>query len=356
MGKQKNERQSMYKEVFISHAREDYLVAEKLYDFLTRKGYSPWLDKKKLKVGANWDYEVKKALKESNFVILLLSSTSVNKRGYVQKEFKYAVEYSESKLIDDIYLIPILLDKCKVPEPLNKFQWIEIDNENIYEEIFDSINTQREKYLNSISQEDIELNDYTSFSIKLDIDLPNKIDYLCDLPFFYNNSHFDSHFVNTFIQQKALGVISGYRKWLNSDDDFLKDREFPFYFEISHSIKNLNKEYLSLTIFYNSFFGGAHPTTSIDTLNIAFNPERTLILSDLIEYDNLHDFVKKCVLEYGTEVQKDTLINFIDYLTEENINFVFNNEFLEIDFTNQIPRVILALGTLEIPMNRIKRR
>ena len=47
----------MYKDVFISHAKEDYLQAEKLYDFLTNKGYLPWLDKKKLKVGANWDYE-----------------------------------------------------------------------------------------------------------------------------------------------------------------------------------------------------------------------------------------------------------------------------------------------------------
>ena len=63
----------MFKDVFISHAKEYYEIAEKLYDFLLQKGFSPWLDKKKLKVGSNWDYEIKKALRESTFVILLLS-------------------------------------------------------------------------------------------------------------------------------------------------------------------------------------------------------------------------------------------------------------------------------------------
>ena len=130
----------MFKEVFISHAKEDYEIAEKIYDYLAQKGYLPWLDEKKLRGGANWDYEIKKALKDSTFVIILLSSTSVRKRGYVQKEFKYAVEYSENKLIDDIYIIPILLDKCDIPDSLSRFQWIKIGNKNLFEEILNSLN------------------------------------------------------------------------------------------------------------------------------------------------------------------------------------------------------------------------
>lgn len=343
----------MFKDVFISHAKEDYQVAEKLYDHLLQNGYLPWLDKKKLKVGANWDYEIKKALKGSTFVILLLSSTSVKKRGYVQKEFKYAVEYSENKLIDDIYIIPILLNKCIVPEPLNKFQWIEIDNANLMEDILDSLNSQRQKYLNSLSQDLIEINDYTSFSINLNIDIPNTIDYTCDLPFFYNNNFFDAHFVNTFIQQKALKVISEYRKWINADDDYFKKRDNPFYFEISHTIKKLDKDFLSLAIVYSSYFGGAHPNTNIDTLNFAFNPDRILEFSDIVKYDNINEFINECLLTYGNEEQRESLVGYIEHLTEENINFVFDNKTLEIDFTNQIPRVILALGTLEIPMKDI---
>lgn len=342
----------MFKEVFISHAKEDYKIAEKIYDYLAQKGYAPWLDKKKLKVGANWDYEIKKALKDSAFVILLLSSISVKKRGYVQKEFKYAIEYSENKLNDDIYIIPILLDNCEVPDHLSKFQWIEIDNENLMDEILDSLNLQRQKYLKDLPSDLREINDYTSFSINFNIDIPGIVDYTCDLPLFYNNSYFESHFVNTFIQQRALEVISEYRKWINEDDDyFSNERLNPFYLEISHSIKKLNKDFLSLSIFYNSYFGGVHPNTNVDTLNFAFNPDRILKFRDVVKYDDIHEFIKENLLKYGNEEQKESLEGYIKYITEENINYVFDNEILEIDFTNQIPRVILALGTLEIPMN-----
>lgn len=346
----------MFKDVFISHAKEDYEIAEKLYDFLLQKGFSPWLDKKKLKVGSNWDYEIKKALRESTFVILLLSSTSVKKRGYVQKEFKYSVEYSENKLVDDIYIIPILLDKCEVPDSLSKFQWIEIENEFLLQEILDSLNTQRQKYLNSLSSDAIEINDYTSHSINFKISDNVTFDYSCDLPLFHDNNFFDAHFVNTFIQQKALTFISEQRKWLNDDDGFsyFMDIEHLFYFQISHSIKKLDKNGLSLTIFYDTFFGGVHPNTNIDTLNFKFNPERILQFSEIVKVDKLNKFLKKSILKYGDDEQKESLLNYINYITEDNVNFVHNDDSLEINFTNYIPRVMLAIGILEIPMKDIK--
>ena len=342
----------MFKEVFISHAKEDYEIAEKIYDYLAQKGYLPWLDEKKLRGGANWDYEIKKALKDSTFVIILLSSTSVRKRGYVQKEFKYAVEYSENKLIDDIYIIPILLDKCDIPDSLSRFQWIKIGNKNLFEEILNSLNFQRQKYLSGLSPEVIEVNDYTSISIALNIDVPGKINYLCDLPLFYENIFFDARFVNTFIQQKALNVISETRKWVNKDIDFFKDSKH-LYFEISHKIKKLDKDTLSMTIYYNSYFGGAHPNTSIDTLNFAFNPERVLKFYDIIKYHDVKELIRRCLLRYGSREQIESLGKYIECMTAENINFIFDDKTLEIYFTNQIPRVILALGLLEIPMNDI---
>lgn len=344
----------MFKEVFISYAREDYKVAEEIYESLVQQRYSPWLDKKKLKVGANWDYEIQKALKKSTFVILLLSSTSVSKRGYVQREFRRAIEYSETKLIDDIYIIPILLDKCEVPESLGKFQWIEIENDRLMDEIIDSLNYQRKKLLESTSKNIIEINDYTSFSIDFNIDFPNTIDYKCDLPLFYQNKFFDYQFVNTFIQQKALKIISQYRHFIIEDKEHLinigyPDYDFNFYFEISHTVKNLNEKFLSLTIFYNSYLGGAHPNMHIDTLNFAFNPERILELRYLVEYNNINEFIKECLFKYGSEEQKENLKYYLEYL-DENIDFVFDDKTLEIDITNHIPHVILPLGIIKIPM------
>ena len=132
------------------------------------------------------------------------------------------------------------------------------------------------------------------------------------------------------------------------------DIEHLFYFQISHSIKKLDKNGLSLTIFYDTFFGGVHPNTNIDTLNFKFNPERILQFSEIVKVDKLNKFLKKSILKYGDDEQKESLLNYINYITEDNVNCVHNDDSLEINFTNYIPRVMLAIGILEIPMKDIK--
>ncbi len=44
--------------VFISYAKEDYETALKLYNDLKQVGVTPWLDKKDLLPGANWENRI----------------------------------------------------------------------------------------------------------------------------------------------------------------------------------------------------------------------------------------------------------------------------------------------------------
>lgn len=292
----------MFKKIFISHAKEDYNFAETIFNELKERGYSPWLDKKKLKVGSNWDLEIKKNLKDSDFIILLLSSTSVKKRGYIQKEFKYALEYSENKLDDDIYIIPILIDECEVPFHLQKFQWTKIETDYI-ENIIDSIEHQRKLYLEDLPKEEIEFNDIISeMSISLDIEPPIKIDYECTLPVFRDNKYFQSSLINSKILNIGFEIISDTRKML--EDDYFKVRlkETPFYLYISYNIQEINKNFLSLSINVENYFGTAHPNNYSYHINIAFNPEKNIEFRDLIN------------IERGL---KEELLNLIDLFSDD---------------------------------------
>jgi len=141
----------MFNKVFISHAKEDTASALKLFDFLTSNHYDPWLDKKNLLPGQLWDTEIMKALKNADFIVLLLSKTSIEKRGYIQKEFKRALDFFEEKLKTDIYLIPCKIDDCEVPEQFIEFQWVELSEPNAFEKILDALNHQRKKYENDIA-------------------------------------------------------------------------------------------------------------------------------------------------------------------------------------------------------------
>ena len=79
-------------QIFLSYASEDRKRVKGIYDRLKAEGFKPWMDTEDLLPGQAWKQEIAKAIRESDFAIVVLSSVSVSKRGYVQKEFKLALE------------------------------------------------------------------------------------------------------------------------------------------------------------------------------------------------------------------------------------------------------------------------
>ncbi|MEG9502828.1 MAG: toll/interleukin-1 receptor domain-containing protein [Methylorubrum extorquens] len=98
--------------IFISYCREDGPTAEKLFNRFVQLGADPWLDTEKLLPGHRWKREISAAIKESDFFVALLSTRSVNKRGYVQKELREALDVLETVPEDQAFIIPCRLDDC----------------------------------------------------------------------------------------------------------------------------------------------------------------------------------------------------------------------------------------------------
>src|SRR5690606_16793739 len=138
----------------------------------------------------------------------------------------------------------------EVPQQLSHFQWIELNSDNILGNILDSLEYQRQKYLKQLPPEQIELNDYSTFSVDLNLDYYLKVDYECNLPLFHKNRFFDANFVNTFIQQKSLNFISDLRAHFSENREHFQGNEEQLYLDITHSIKKLDEEYLSMSIVY----------------------------------------------------------------------------------------------------------
>jgi CHAD domain-containing protein len=83
----------MDEQVFISYARQDSDSALRLYEDLKDKSdLNPWPDKKNLLPGQTWNLEIRKAIKNSRYFLALFSSMSVQKRGYIQRGFRFALE------------------------------------------------------------------------------------------------------------------------------------------------------------------------------------------------------------------------------------------------------------------------
>src|SRR5712671_5606371 len=65
--------------IFIAYACEDAELADRLYGALTERGFSAWLDRKKLLPGQNWPRRIEDAIASSDFFIACFSGNSVRK-------------------------------------------------------------------------------------------------------------------------------------------------------------------------------------------------------------------------------------------------------------------------------------
>jgi hypothetical protein len=104
-------------DVFLSYAREDIVFAQKLCNDLRHNGISVWFDETELQVGENWKTTIREKISISKFFLALISSSSINKKGFVQKEIEQAISVQKDKYIDDIFILPIRIDDCKISYP-----------------------------------------------------------------------------------------------------------------------------------------------------------------------------------------------------------------------------------------------
>lgn len=112
--------------LFLSYASEDVAEIKRLYGRLARAGFKPWMDKEDLLPGEQWKPAIRKAVREADFFLACLSVHSVNKRGFVQREIRDALDAWQEKLDSDVYLIPVRLEACDAPDSLRDFQWVNL--------------------------------------------------------------------------------------------------------------------------------------------------------------------------------------------------------------------------------------
>lgn len=122
--------------IFISYAKEDIVQAQALYLALEARGLEPWMDKppppnvaKGLVPGENWRARLEAEIRGASRAILLLSETSVAKVGYVQREFRLALDVMNMMPANARFAVPLMIDDCAPPElvvdriSLSDLQW-----------------------------------------------------------------------------------------------------------------------------------------------------------------------------------------------------------------------------------------
>lgn len=99
-------------QIFMSHSSKDKEFVRWLSQSLEEIGYQVWLDEWEIKVGESITGRVQDGLDKSQYLILVLSSSSVES-GWVEKEWK-AKYWDEIKNKQTI-ILPVLIEQCNIP-------------------------------------------------------------------------------------------------------------------------------------------------------------------------------------------------------------------------------------------------
>ncbi|HSL46191.1 MAG TPA: SUMF1/EgtB/PvdO family nonheme iron enzyme [Anaerolineales bacterium] len=124
--------------VFLFHAPADRAAVRNLYLRLIQDGVDAWIVKEKLLPGRDWKQELHNAFREADVVVVCIS------RRFDQEEFRQKeVRLALDKVVQEyeIFVIPVLLEECAIPESLSEWQTVKLLEEAGYEVLLQILHT-----------------------------------------------------------------------------------------------------------------------------------------------------------------------------------------------------------------------
>lgn len=241
--------------------------------------------------GQQWDFEIKRAFKKAEIIVIFLSNQSIDKRGYVQRELKAAVKYLEEKLSDDIYIIPVKLDDdVEVPEVLESIHWINISHPDALPIIAKSISKQFERL--GYQKNEIEKSQELTVGSKVIKEswegLPG-YEVELSIPIIHSDRFKNVTEITSIIEGDLTSTLQGHRadklsqmpefySW--GQDRFLRTNTFDAFF--THTVKERILSIVYSVDWYGA--GAAHPNQHFETYIFFLEPlHRVTSLNQLFD-------------------------------------------------------------------------
>jgi hypothetical protein len=129
--------------VFLCHAKEDKAQVEDVGQRLTSDGYLTWYDENDLLPGDDWARVIEQQIERCDYFLAFLSSRSLQKTGYVQRELRCALSQRDNRPLGARFIIPILLDDCDVPRELASIHFLRLWEADAYQRLERSLRASR---------------------------------------------------------------------------------------------------------------------------------------------------------------------------------------------------------------------
>src|SRR3954463_6296184 len=98
--------------IFVSYAKPDREIVREVIRFLDSAGLDTWFDERNLLAGQEWQTVIREAIGDSALFLLCLSTNSVNRTGFCQKELRISLEMADRRPDGQVFIMPVRLNAC----------------------------------------------------------------------------------------------------------------------------------------------------------------------------------------------------------------------------------------------------
>ena len=145
--------------IFLCHASGDKPAVRRLYHRLLTDGFEPWLDEENLIPGQKWALEIPKAVRSADVIIICLSHKSFASNGFVRDEIGLALEVAGQQPEGTIFLIPLRLEECPVPEELGQLHWVNYFKKQGYQHLLRALKIRAQAKYRPVEQPSPEISE-----------------------------------------------------------------------------------------------------------------------------------------------------------------------------------------------------
>lgn len=85
--------------------------------------------------GDEWELLIEREIEGCDYFLAFLSSRSVSKTGYVNRELRHAMKQRTLKPSGERFIIPILLDDCEVPHEMRGIHFVKMWKPKAYDRL-----------------------------------------------------------------------------------------------------------------------------------------------------------------------------------------------------------------------------
>ncbi len=130
--------------IFLCHSRVDKETVRDLYHRLRGDRLDPWFDEEDLQPGQDWEFEIKQVIGKSRFVLVCLSERSITSQGFIHKEIKFALDVADLQPEEKVFIIPIRLEHCSIPDRLKRWHWVDLFESKGYRRLLRALRSESE--------------------------------------------------------------------------------------------------------------------------------------------------------------------------------------------------------------------